>query len=187
MFDQLNTLVKQYGLESVINNAHVPNDKNDAVISEAGNSLFEGLKNMVSQGNFTELASLFQGDKAITSNNPVVQQLAQHVSGNLNQKLGLSTETATGIAGSLIPKVLGSLIGNAKDSNQSGFNISDLVNAISGGKGSAGLMDAISKYGGQFGLDQNGDGKVDMSDAMAAVSKKSGGLGGLLGKLFGGK
>ena len=48
-------------------------------------------------------------------------------------------------------------------------------------------MDAITKYGGQFGLDQNADGKVDMSDAVSAVSGKSGGLGGLLGKLFGGK
>jgi hypothetical protein len=46
-------------------------------------------------------------------------------------------------------------------------------------------MDAISKYGGQFGLDQDGDGQVGMSDAVAAVTKNSGGLGGLLGKLFG--
>jgi hypothetical protein len=45
-------------------------------------------------------------------------------------------------------------------------------------------MDAISKYGGQFGLDQNADGKVDIDDAMA-VTKSSGGIGGLLGKLFG--
>ena len=46
-------------------------------------------------------------------------------------------------------------------------------------------MDAVTKYGGQFGLDQNADGKVDMQDAVAAVSGKSGGLGGLLGKMFG--
>jgi hypothetical protein len=45
-------------------------------------------------------------------------------------------------------------------------------------------MDAVSKYGGQFGLDQNNDGKVDMEDVTAVVSKK-GGLGGLLGRLFG--
>jgi hypothetical protein len=48
-------------------------------------------------------------------------------------------------------------------------------------------MDAVSKYGGMFGLDQDGDGQVGMSDAISAVTKKSGGLGGLLGKLFGGK
>jgi hypothetical protein len=46
-------------------------------------------------------------------------------------------------------------------------------------------MDAISKYGGQFGLDQNADGKVDISDAMSAVSGNSGGIGGILGKIFG--
>ena len=75
------------------------------------------------------------------------------------------------------------LVNKAKDPNQPEFNMSDLVSAISGGQG-GGLMDAVSKYGGQFGLDQDGDGKVGMSDAVAAVSKK-GGLGGLLGKLFG--
>jgi hypothetical protein len=33
-------------------------------------------------------------------------------------------------------------------------------------------MDAISKYGGQFGLDQNADGKVDISDAMSWLQIK---------------
>jgi hypothetical protein len=45
-------------------------------------------------------------------------------------------------------------------------------------------MDAISKYGTQFGLDQNADGKLDMNDAIAAT-KSSGGIGGILGNLFG--
>jgi hypothetical protein len=79
---------------------------------------------------------------------------------------------------------LGSLIGKAKDPNVKGFDVSDLVSAISGGSGNSNLMDMVTKYGGQFGLDQNNDGKVDMQDAMSAVTKK-GGLGGLLGKLFG--
>ena len=48
-----------------------------------------------------------------------------------------------------------------------------------------GIIDAISKYGGQFGLDQNADGKVDINDAMSAVSGKGGGLADVLGKLFG--
>ena len=41
------------------------------------------------------------------------------------------------------------------------------------------------KYGGQFGLDQNADDKVDINDAMSAVSGKGGGLADVLGKLFG--
>lgn len=184
MFDQLTELVNQYGNDAVVNNNAVPNEQNQAVLNEANSSIVDGLKNMASSGNLSELAGLFQGN-SIDSSNPVVQQLTQQLSGNLGQKLGLSSEASSNVAASLIPKVLGSLIGNAKDPNHKGFEISDIVNAISGGNGNSGLMDAISNYGAKFGLDQNGDGKVGMDDAIAAVSKNSGGLGGMLGKLFG--
>lgn len=185
MFEQLSELVNQFGNETVVNNNAIPNEQNDAVLSEANSSIMEGLKGMVANGNVSELVSLFQGNSAIDSSNPVVQKLTQQLSGNLGQKFGISSEASSGVAASLIPKVLGSLIGNAKDPNHKGFEISDIINAISGGTGNAGLMDAISKYGGQMGLDQNGDGKVGMDDAIAAVSSKSGGFGGMLGKLFG--
>lgn len=184
MLDQLTELVKQYGNDAVINNRDVPNEHNEGVMDEASTSIFSGLQQIVSEGGTQQLAELFKGDNAGSSNNPVVQKLTEQLSGNLGQKFGLDNAAASGVAGSLIPKVLGSLIGKAKNPNDSSFEISDLVNSISGGSGNSGLMDAISKYGGQFGLDQNNDGKVDMGDAMAAVSKK-GGLGGLLGRLFG--
>ncbi len=185
MFDQLTDLVKQFGGDAVVNNAAVPNEHNEAVMNEASSSIMDGLKNMVAQGNISDLAGLFQGNSAGDASNPVVQKLTEQLTGNLGEKFGLSQETSSGVAGSLIPKVLGSLIGNAKDPNQKGFEVSDIINAISGGSGNSGLMDAVSKYGGQFGLDQDGDGKVGMSDAVAAITKNSGGLGGLLGKLFG--
>jgi hypothetical protein len=81
----------------------------------------------------------------------------------------------------LIPKILSSLVNKAKDPNDSSFQISDIIAAISGGGGAqgSGIMDAISKYGGQFGLDQNADGKVDIN-AMSAVTNKGGGLGSIL-------
>ncbi len=185
MFDQLTDLVKQFGGDAVVNNTAVPNEQNEAVMNEASSSIIDGLKNMVAQGNISDLAGLFQGNNAGDASNPVVQKLTEQLTGSLGEKFGLSEETSSGVAGSLIPKVLGSLIGNAKDPNQKGFEVSDIINAISGGNGNSGLMDAVSKYGGQFGLDQDGDGKVGMSDAVAAVTKNSGGLGGLLGKLFG--
>ena len=184
MFEQLTQLVQQFGKDAVVKNDAVPNEQNEAVMQEASNSIVDGLKNMAAQGNISDLSSLFQGNNASNTSNPVVQKLTEQLTGNLGEKFGLSSDAAAGVAGSLIPKVLGSLVGNAKDPNHKGFEVADIVNAISGGNGNAGLMDAVSKYGGQFGLDQNADGKVDMSDAMAAVSKK-GGLGSLLGKLFG--
>ncbi|MNL67163.1 hypothetical protein D3C87_1917250 [compost metagenome] len=85
----------------------------------------------------------------------------------------------------MIPKILEGLVSKANDPNDKSFEISDIVTAISGNSTQAsGIMDAISKYGGQFGLDQNADGKVDINDALSAT-KSSGGIGGLLGKLFG--
>lgn len=184
MFEQLTQLVQQFGQDAVVKNDAVPNEQNEAVMNEASTSILDGLKNMAAQGNVADLAGLLQGNNAADTNNPVVQKLKEQLTSNLGEKFGLNSDAASGVAGDLIPKVLGSLVGNAKDPNHKGFEVSDFVNAISGGKGNSGLMDAVSKYGGQFGLDQNADGKVDMNDAMAAVNKK-GGIGGLLGKLFG--
>ena len=122
------------------------------------------MQKILAKGGTSDLASLFQGNKTSDTANPVVQKLTEQFSGNLGSKFRIDAISASSVAGSLIPIVLGSLIGNAKDPNHKGFEISDLINAISGGSGNSGLLDAISKYGTQFSLDQNADGKMDMSD-----------------------
>ena len=184
MFEQLTELVKQYGSDAVVNNPAVPNEHNEAVMEEANGSILSGLKDMVSSGNVGDLAGMLSGKTPIDMNNPVVAELAGKVTSNLGEKFGLSQDAAGSVAGGLIPQVLSGLVNKAKDPNQPGFNIQDIIASISNGQG-GGLMDMVTKYGGQFGLDQDGDGQVGMSDAVAAVTKKSGGLGGLLGKLFG--
>jgi len=184
MLEQLSDLVKQFGSEAVVNNKNVPNEMNEGVMDEASTSIFSGLQKIISEGGADKIGALFQGNNAGSATNPVVKQLTDQLSGNLGEKFGLSNEASSGVAGSLIPKVLGSLIGKAKNPNDKSFDISDIVNSLSGGQGNVAVMDAIQKYGMQFGLDQNNDGKVDMADAMVAVNKK-GGFGGLLGKLFG--
>ncbi|MFM9824746.1 hypothetical protein [Flavobacterium sp.] len=67
--------------------------------------------------------------------------------------------------------MLSSLIKKAKDPNDSSFQVSYLINNI-GGSGNSSLKDAVSKYSGMIGLDQDGDRKVGIEDAMAAVTKK---------------
>lgn len=187
MFEQLTQLVQQYGGNAVVNNTAIPNEHNDAVISETSNSIFEGLKKIVSEGGTEQIAGLFSGNSPIDSSNPVVQKIQQQLTGNLGQKFGLSSTDSSGLASSLIPQILGSLVNKAKDPNDHSFQISDIINSISGNSGQAsGIMDTISKYGMQFGLDQNNDGKVDVADVIA-VTKSKGGIGGFLGKLFGGK
>nr|WP_315251458.1 DUF937 domain-containing protein [uncultured Flavobacterium sp.] len=184
MFEQLTQLVQQFGQDDVVKNNAIPNEQNEAVMEEAGNSIFSSLQKMASEGGVEKLAGLLQGNNAQDSSNPAVQQITKQLSGSLGEKFGLDSGTASGVAGSLIPKILGGLVNKTNDPNDS-FQISDLIGAISGGSGQAsGIMDAISKYGTQFGLDQNADGKLDMNDAIAAT-KSSGGIGGILGKLFG--
>ena len=185
MLEQLTQLAQQFGVESVVKNNAIPNEQNEAVIEEAGSSIFSGLQKIAAEGGVEQLASLFQGDNAQNASNPVVQKLTEQLTGNLGEKFGINADAASGVAESLIPKILGSLVNKAKDPNDSSFQISDIIAAISsGGAQGSGIMDAISKYGGQFGLDQNADGKVDISDAMSAVTNKGGGLGSILGKLF---
>ncbi|CAA9199644.1 hypothetical protein ACHRVW_17575 [Flavobacterium collinsii] len=184
MFEQLTQLVQQYGGDAVVNNAAVPNEHNEAVIQETSSSIFSGLQKIASEGGAEQLAGLFNGTSKLDSSNPVVQQITQQLSGSLGEKFGLSSADSAGVASGMIPQVLSSLVNKAKDPNDSSFNISDIISSISGNSGQAsGIMDTINKYGMQFGLDQNNDGKVDVADAMALT--KSGGLGGLLGKLFG--
>ncbi|KIA86335.1 DUF937 domain-containing protein [Flavobacterium sp. AED] len=186
MFEQLTQLAQQFGVESVVKNNAIPNEHNEAVMTEASSSIISGLQKIVSEGGADQLAGLFQGNNAQDSSNPVVQKLTEQLTGSLGEKFGINNETASGVAGSLIPQILSSLVNKAKDPNDSSFQISDIIGAISGNSGqNTGIMEAISKYGGQFGLDQNADGKVDISDAMSAVTQKGGGLGSILGKLFG--
>ncbi|PWA09343.1 DUF937 domain-containing protein [Flavobacterium laiguense] len=184
MFEQLTQLVQQYGQEAVVKNDAIPNEHNEAVIEEAGNSIFSSLQKIASEGGVEKLASLLQGNNAQDPSNPAVQQITQQLTGSLGEKFGLNNSAAAGVAESLIPQILGGLVNKTNDPNDS-FQITDLLGAITGGGAqSAGIMDAISKYGTQFGLDQNADGKLDMQDALA-VTKSGGGISGFLGKLFG--
>lgn len=190
MLDQLLELAKQYGSDAVVKNNAIPNEKNDDVIKETGISMLSGLQEMATGGNLGDLAGLLSGKSKLDSSNPVVKQLTKKVSNNLGEKFNLPAETTNSVASNMIPKILGGLLNKAKDPKQKGFNIEDLVGSISGGKGGD-LMEMVTKYGGAFGLDQNGDGKVDLQDAISALSgnakSKKGGLGGLLGGLFGKK
>ncbi|MEO8535850.1 MAG: DUF937 domain-containing protein [Flavobacterium sp.] len=185
MFEQLTQLVQQYGSDAVVNNSAVPNEHNEAVVTEAGNSIFAGLQKIASEGGAEQLAGLFNGSSPIDNSNPVVQQISKQLSGSLGEKFGLSSTDSAGVASSMIPQVLNSLVNKAKDPNDSSFQISDIISAISGNSGQAsGIMDTISKYGMQFGLDQNADGKVDVADVLV-ITKSKGGISGFIGKLFG--
>jgi hypothetical protein len=110
--------------------------------------------------------------------------ISQSVIGNLMQKFNLSNSAASGVVGQMLLKVLGGLISKTNDPNDNGTDMDGVMNMLFGGK-TQGI-----DFGSASGATT--DGKLDMSDLMNLASggdgdkgKSSGGLGGLIGGLFG--
>ncbi|MFA9188526.1 hypothetical protein AAGV33_09935 [Flavobacterium sp. FBOR7N2.3] len=184
MLAQLSQLVQEFGADAVVKNEAIPNEKNEAVLKETSNSIFSSLQKIATQADLSQIAGILQG-KDIDKNNPTVKEITNQVSNSLTEKLGINSATATSAVTAMIPQILGSLITKANDPKDNSLNLSDILSSLTGGDSpeNAGIMEAISTYGIHFGLDQNADGKVDLDDAIELTKK--GGLGGMLGKLFG--
>lgn len=105
----------------------------------------------------------------------------------LSSKTGVDSSIISKILPMLAPIVMGYLGKQVQNKGvQSSGGLGDLLGGLLGGTNQTGGSSVLTSV-----LDQNGDGKLDISDAMSALSgnkKKSGGLlGGLLGGLFGKK
>lgn len=102
----------------------------------------------------------------------------------ISQKTGVDSNIIAKILPMLAPIIMGYLGKQAKNNNVSnGSDLGGLLGGLLGGD----LGSSIGGAAMTSMLDQNGDGKLDVSDAISAVTNKKGGLGGLLGGLFGKK
>jgi hypothetical protein len=154
-------------------------------------SLVGGLSNQAnSQGGLGSLIGLLGGaagnDESLLSN-PVVGNIAQSVIGNLMGKFGLSNTAAEGIVTSMLPSVLGGLINKTNDPNDNSIDMGGLMGAITGGKTSGIDFGSLLSQG----AGALADGKLDMNDLTNLAGsfmggQKQGGIGSLLGGLFGG-
>lgn len=185
MIEQLKQLIDQFGEQNIVKNPNFPNALNDQVKEETGNAITEGLQGLVKSGNLDMISGFLKGDNNNNaSSNPIFDLLSKQVVGQLGSKLKIDKNTAENVAGNMIPNVLGSLLSQAKDPNVKGFELSDLVGMISGNDANA-KGNLLQQLGGSV-LDQNNDGKIDLNDAISALSGKDG-LGSALGGLFGKK
>lgn len=167
MIEQIQQIVNQLTEKEVGANANISNDVIGNVAKETGGSLMEGLQNAVSGGNMGDLMSMFSGtDANALTSNPVVKNIIDSLTSKLGTNVGLDAATSSNFAGSIIPQVLSSVLGKAQSGD---FNITDIIGSLSGGN-------AASM------LDQNGDGKLGIDDAVDALKK--GGLGDMLGGFF---
>jgi uncharacterized protein YidB (DUF937 family) len=152
MLENLINLIEQHAGNAVINNPAVPNEQNNAVISEAGNSIVGTLKNMVSQGNLQDVMNLFHNSGNVSSN-PATQNITGNFVQSLMDKFGLDQNAASGVASNLIPNVLQSLVHKTNDPNDSSFNLQGIISQLTSGQEGGiggGVLDKIKgMFGGQ--------------------------------------
>lgn len=185
MLDNLINLVREHAGEAVINNPAVPNERNEEVIAETGNSIAGGLQNLINGGGVKDVLNLFGGQDQANSSNPVVQNLSGGVIQQLMNKFGMDQQAASGVAGNLVPDVLKKLVNKTNDPSDSSFDIQGIFNQLTGGKSqSMNIQGLLGKFT-QGGLDKDGDGDTDLQDVMAMFSGGQGGAGGLLDNVKG--
>ncbi len=182
MLEQLMKLVQQHAGESIVNNPNVPNEHNQAAIETATNGIFSGLQEQISGGNVANLLQMFQngGGQGI-QNNGVVSGIAGNVANQLMQKFGISNGVAQGIVSSLIPTVMNSLVSKTNNPNDSSFDLQGIVQSLAGG--------GAGQQGGGFDMSSvmNLIGGMAGGNNSNAEAPQQGGLGGLIGNLFGKK
>jgi hypothetical protein len=174
MFEELLNLVKGHSQEAIVNNQDVPNEHNEAVQTEATNSIMSTLQGMLGGGGngAAQVLNMFSQSNAGAdiSNHPVAQSMSSNLVGTLMNKFGIGGNQAGGIASMLLPMVLSKLVGGGSNSNTGGLNVQSIFNSLSGG-GTSGMNigSLISQFGGNA-LDKNHDGHVDLADLTAAFS-----------------
>lgn len=167
MLDQLVKLVEQNAGSAIINNKAIPDQHNSAAIQTVAEQIFNGLKNQASQGNLQQIAGLFQGGKSNFSSNPIVSQLISSVAGSVASKFGVSPQAAQSMASSLLPTVMSQFVKKTNDPNDKSFDLTNVMRSVSGNSS----LDVGSIIGQVAGGKQGG----------------LGGLGNMLGGLFGKK
>jgi len=164
----------------------------NASTPEGAEGLMGAITGKHNGGILDNLESLFGGD----DNEQVTQdgdKILGHVLGNkrggiehvLGQKAGMDSGSVDSILKVAAPILMGVVGKQAKQNNVSSSNdLSGLLGSLLGGNSAKAEQSFLEKI-----LDADGDGSIidDVAGMVLGGDKKKGGLGGLLGGLFGGK
>lgn len=191
MIEQLFNLIQQESQQEIINNPAIPNEQNNEAVGLATESVFNGLQGALANGGLKDVMGLFGGKSEINTSNPLVGGITNNLIGSLMKKFGIDSPMATSIAASLIPGILGKLINKTNDPNDNGFDINNIIGALTGagantggtqspaGGNSAGIggidFGGILKNITSGGLDANRDGHVGLDDITGMISNAAGG------------
>lgn len=166
MIDKLQQIIQQVTNQEVGDNVNISKELAGNVAQETGSTLMDGLKSAVSNGNIGELTSIFSGsgEQSSITSNPLVQNIVSSLTSKLGSNVGLDSSTAGGFASAIIPKLISVITDKVKSGD---IDVTALLSSFTSGNSI---------------LDQNGDGKVGIDDAISAVKK--GNIGDMLGGFF---
>lgn len=191
MLDQLVSLVKQFGQETVVDNPEIPNEYNQEIMADASSTITNGFQNILAGGGFENILDLFKGggnNAGIANNgmggllkNPIVTMMIGYFISKLVNKYNMSPASASNVANSLIPNVLSGLINQTNDPNNPNATLDSLVESITGNNaGTAGQhQDDNSGSALQTLLDQftgaasGTGGGFDLQDIISNLTQKA--------------
>ena len=178
MLEELFSLIKEQGTNTVINNPAIPNEQNNAVLADATHSVASELQGVLSGGGLQSVLSLFSNGNNNSGgssllNNPIVSNIISSFTNKLTTNHGIAPDQAGGIANNLIPSVLSNLISKTNDPTNSSFDIGSIISSLTGGAQNGGGGFDISSLVSKFtsgSLDANNDGHVGLDDIISKVS-----------------
>ncbi len=117
-------------------------DMND-LTGAAGKSVIDAVMQQLQSGNFNSLLEMFSG-KNTMENHESVNELQNPVASDLKNQFGFSQQTAQQLAMLAIPILLNLFNQKVSDSQNSGFNINELIRQFTSNQNNGGLMQIIS-------------------------------------------
>jgi hypothetical protein len=171
----------------MMNNAQTPEGQGGLLGALLGGKhdggILDNLSGFITGSNHDEEGGKILGHVLGDNHGAVASQVSQQTGVGSDQVAMIMKIAAPILMGYLAKKAMGG--GLTNNAAQSGGGLTDILGGLLGG----GQQAASAAAGGNIltsMLDQDGDGQLGIGDAIAAATK-SGGLGGMLGGLFGKK
>jgi len=178
-------MVGGQALESITSKTGISMDQAKQMLPLAQDSLQDGLMSQITGGNVDSLIGMFNsagGDGLM--NNPIFGGIKNMFMKKIMTSIGLPESVAGLAAGSGMGSIIGGISGLLKqDGDNDDINVSNIMNVLGGG-GASGVLGSILGGGEGGVMDNIADVAGDLLGGGDKQEKK-GGIGGLLGKLFG--